>query len=217
MPCLRLADDQLVWDSLGIFEWLHERVPGAVWPADSVARAFARCITAEMHAGFPDVRAHMPMNLKMRLVGASLPAAAAAAGSDLAHPQTPVAALPERVQLQFTRIVTVWTTARERFGAPSGRGPFLFGAFGAADAMYAPVVARFVSYNVDLSAWPLALAYAAAILNHAHFRAWVAAALAETNPINHYDEAALRLGGGAVRDWPCPAEAMAQAAAASEQ
>lgn len=175
VACLHCPDDERVWDSLAISEWLAERSPpGTVWPLDARARAFARCIAAEMHAGFGDVRATLPCNIKMRLEGRPL---------------------DERTALQVRRIATIWTEARARFGAPSGAGPFLFGAFGAADAMYAPVVSRFITYNVDLAGWPEAQAYAAAIAAHPLYREWEALALAETNPIAHYDEAALALGG----------------------
>jgi glutathione S-transferase len=177
VPCLHLPDGSRVWDSVGIFEWLAERAPaGSVWPADPAARAYARCITLEMHAGFGDLRAGLPCNFKMRLVGYE--------------------ALPERVAANVARVAGIWAEARATYGAPSGEGPFLFGRFTAADAMYAPVVSRFISYNVDLAAWPAAAAYAAAVAAHPLYREWEAAALAETNPIAHYDEAALRLGRG---------------------
>ena len=195
VPCLHDTETgQRVWDSLGIAEWLAERLPaGCVWPADPAARAYARCIALEMHSGFPDVRANMPCNFKMRLNGGPM---------------------SDKTALQVERIATIWAEARAKYGIPSGAGPYLFGAFSAADAMYAPVVSRFVSYNVSLDAWPEAKAYAAAMLNNAFYKQWEAAALVETNPIGHYDETALRVGNGR-REGKCSLEAAAEVAAAA--
>lgn len=176
VPCLHLPSGQQVWDSLAIAEWLYEQPGHAahVWPADATARAFARCIAAEMHSGFPDVRAQMPCNIKMRLEG-----------------RRPLA---ERVQQQVDRLCAIWRQARTQWGEPSGEGPYLFGRFSAADAMFAPVAFRFLTYNVLLSD-PVAKAYCEALLANPHVRAWEAAALLETNAIAHYDAAALELGG----------------------
>ena len=125
VPILRTEAGELVWDSLAICEYLAERLPvGTVWPADATARTHARCITAEMHAGFNDVRSALPCNAKLRLQG-------------LVQPLTPLAAA------QVARIARMWTHARETFGMTAG--PFLFGTWTAADAFYAPVVSRFVS------------------------------------------------------------------------
>ena len=194
VACLHCPGGERVWDSLAIAEWLAERSPpGAVWPINAAARTLARCVAAEMHGGFGDVRANLPCNIKMRLEGRPL---------------------NERTALQVQRIAGIWAEARERFGAPSGAGPYLFGAFGAADAMYAPVVSRFITYNVDLAAWPAAQAYAAAIAAHPLYREWEALALAETNPIGHYDVAALELGGPP-RTGLCAVELAAAAAVAA--
>lgn len=196
VPCLHMPDGEQVWDSLAISEWLAELSPaGTVWPAAADARAFARCISAEMHGGFGEVRANLPCNFKKRLAGASL---------------------SERTQQQVDRILQLWTEARGRFGVPSGAGPYLFGSFGASDAMYAPVVARFISYNVDLSAYPVALEYAAAIAAHPLYREWEAAALKETNPIVHYDETAHRIGGPD-RTAKCAIEVAADALLSKQQ
>ena len=177
VPCILTPDGQQVWDSMGIAEWLAERTPpGTVWPVDPVARAFARCVALEMHSGFVDVRAGMPCNFKMRTNGAQL---------------------SDKAKEQLERIATIWTEARTRIGKPSGAGPYLFGVFSAADAMYAPVVSRFITYNIDLKRWPIALEYAATMYNNAHYQTWAASALLETNAIGHYDEAALKLGNGA--------------------
>jgi glutathione S-transferase len=146
--------DQSVWDSLAIMETLAEWYPQkGVWPADATARAFARSAAAEMHSGFRDLRTNMPMNIR-----ASHPGRGMSPG----------------VQANIDRIVHLWTEARQRFGAG---GPFLFGAFGACDAMYAPVVMRFKTYGVKLPAE--AAAYCEAMRGASGVRAWVEAALQE--------------------------------------
>ena len=120
--------DQAVWETLAIAEALHEWFPQkGVWPAEPPARAFARSIAAEMHAGFRDLRTHMPMNIRA------------------SHPGK---GMKPEVRANIDRIETLWGEARRRFGAG---GPFLFGAFSAADAMYAPVVMRFKTYDVPVS------------------------------------------------------------------
>lgn len=125
-----LHDGTLVlWDSLAIIEYLAEQYPGvAVWPADGEARAIARCAAAEMHSGFSALRTHMPMNCR---------------GSYPGKGQTP------EVLADIARITALWADCRGRFGQD---GPFLFGAFCAADAFYAPVVSRFLTYAVPLPA-----------------------------------------------------------------
>jgi glutathione S-transferase len=146
--------DQAVWDSLAIMEALHEWYPDkGVWPAQERARAFARCISAEMHSGFRDLRTHMPMSIR---------------GSHPGKGMTP------EVQANIDRIEALWAEARQRFGAG---GPFLFGAFSAADAMYAPVVMRFRTYGVKLA--PESARYCEAMLAAAGIRAWIDAALEE--------------------------------------
>ena len=117
-----------VWDTLAILETLHEWFPAkGVWPADPVGRAFARCISAEMHSGFRDLRGSMPMNIRSSHPGKGM------------NPGT---------RANIDRIEHLFGEARRRFGA---RGPFLFGQFSAADGMYAPVVMRFKTYGVALS------------------------------------------------------------------
>jgi len=144
-----------VWDSLAIMETLHEWFPGkGVWPADGEARAFARSAAAEMHAGFRDLRAHMPMNIRA------------------SHPGKGMTA---QVRANIERIEAVWTVARSRYGAG---GDFLFGDFGAADAMYAPVVMRFATYGVPCG--EVARRYCEAVRATPGVRAWVEGALAET-------------------------------------
>jgi glutathione S-transferase len=150
-----LVDDGFaVWDSIAICEYVAERHPElAIWPHDRRNRAQARSISAEMHSGFNAFRAHWPMNIRASLPG---------------HP-------PEEgpVARDFERICAIWTTALER-----SRGPFLFGEFCAADAMYAPVASRFATYHATLS--PTLLAYRDRLLATDAMQEWTSAALAES-------------------------------------
>jgi glutathione S-transferase len=128
VPLLK-AGELVVWDSLAIAEFVAEEHPDkAIWPADRMKRAVARAISAEMHSGFYSLRSAMPMDFLK--VYASWPVEAAE-------------------EADIRRIVAIWRDCRARFG---DGGDFLFGAFSAADAMYAPVVTRFRSYSVDLAA-----------------------------------------------------------------
>jgi glutathione S-transferase len=146
--------ETIVWDTLAIAEYVAEKLPDrGVWPQDPVARARARSICAEMHAGFGQMRDQMPMNCELRLPW--LPA-------DL------------RVRHDIARIIDMWTDCRARFGAG---GPFLFGAFTAADAYFAPVVRRFLGFDVTLP--PVVREYVATIDGLPAMRAWMTAALAE--------------------------------------
>ena len=168
VPCLH-EDGFQVWESLAIAETLAERHP-QMWPADPRARARARSISAEMHAGFVDLRTAMPMNLKLRLRGR--PASSA-------------------VQRDIDRVVEIWEEARTQFATPDG--PWLFGAFSVADAMFAPVVWRFHVYNVDLP--PLAGVYRDAMLAHPAMQEWYAASILESEAHAHYDCLAEEYGG----------------------
>ena len=153
VPVLWRGNDS-VWDSLAIMEALNEWHPGKnVWPADAAARAFARSIAAEMHSGFRDLRDNMPMNIRASHPGRGMNA---------------------EVKADIERIERLWGEARKRFGA---RGPFLFGAFSAADAMYAPVVMRFTTYGVGLDTE--AAGYCEAMRAAPGVRAWIDAALQE--------------------------------------
>jgi glutathione S-transferase len=143
-----------VWDSLAIMEAVNEWFPDrGVWPRDATARAFARCAASEMHSGFRDLRTHMPMNIRS------------------SHPGK---GLKPGVQANIDRIVQLWTEARKRFGTG---GPFLFGAFSACDAMYAPVVMRFKTYGVALEGE--AARYCDAMREAPGVRAWIEGALQE--------------------------------------
>jgi glutathione S-transferase len=128
VPVLRDGDTR-VWESLAILEYLAEKFPAAgLWPGDRAARAHARAVASEMHAGFQALRRQLPMNVRRPVIQRQLEADAKA---------------------DVARIDAIWNECRSRFGAP---GPFLYGAFGAADAMYAPVVWRFRTYAVEVSA-----------------------------------------------------------------
>lgn len=121
--------DVNIWESLAILEYLAEKFPAAgLWPRDAAARAHARAICSEMHAGFQPLRRQLPMNVW--------------------RPVIPRQIDPD-AQADVARIDAIWNECRSRFGAA---GPFLYGAFGAADAMYAPVVWRFHTYAVEVSA-----------------------------------------------------------------
>jgi glutathione S-transferase len=117
-----------IWDSLAICEYVAERFPEALgWPQAPATRAVARAVCAEMHSGFAAVRTELPMNVRGRRAGV-IPSPAARAEID--------------------RILEIWSDCRQRFGAG---GDFLFGRFGIADAMYAPVVTRFATYGIELA------------------------------------------------------------------
>jgi glutathione S-transferase len=138
-----------VWDSLAICEYANERfLDGRGWPADVAARAQARAISAEMHSGFAALRNELPMNCRKRVRNHAVSADAA---QDIA------------------RVKTIWREARERH---AGAGNFLFGAFGIADAMYAPVVLRFLGYDVALD--PLERRYADTIRALPAMHDWIA-------------------------------------------
>jgi glutathione S-transferase len=143
-----------VWESLAILEYLAERFPEAkLWPADPAARAHARAIASEMHAGFVPLRRACPMNMWRPVKRREL---------------------NEETLVNVRRIQAIWAECRERYGAG---GPFLFGPFGAADAMYAPVVARFHTYAVEVDA--PARAYMGAVMALPAWDEWKQAALKE--------------------------------------
>jgi glutathione S-transferase len=135
----------LVWDSLAIVEYLAERHPG-VWPADPVARAFARSSCCEMHGGFQALRGEMSMDLAAR---------------------RPQRRRSEAVKADIARVEALWSEARRRFGQG---GPHLFGAFSAADAYFAPVAFRFQTYGVEPKGEAGALLRT--LLAHPAVRAW---------------------------------------------
>lgn len=143
------------WDTLAIIERAHELSPGAgLWPADPRARARARSICAEMHGGFRALRGAMPMNIRNRYPGKGMS--------------------PE-VANDIERISALWTAARAEFGRG---GPYLFGAFSAADGYFAPIATRFVTYDVKLSGE--ARNFQQALLEAPAVREWSAEAIKET-------------------------------------
>jgi glutathione S-transferase len=150
-----LVDDGVsVWESLAILEHLADKFPNAgLWPADIKARSHARVVATEMHGGFQALRKNCPMNLWLPVK---------------ARPQ------PGDVMQDVWRIDALWSDCRVRFGRG---GPFLFGPFGAADAMYAPVVSRLHSYGFEMST--AARAYMDAVMALPAWAEWRAAALKE--------------------------------------
>jgi glutathione S-transferase len=152
LPVL-LIDDQPVWDSLAICETAAE-LATELWPDDPLTRAHARAISAEMHAGFADLRTFLPMDFAARF--------------------GPPGRLLRGVERDIARIRAIWRDCRARHGAD---GPFLFGRFTVADAMYAPVVARFVTYAIELE--PEAAAYVAALQRLPAWMEWARAAAEE--------------------------------------
>ena len=149
-----------VWDTLAIAEYLNDLTPKAgLLPKDRTERARCRSISGEMHSGFANLRAALPMNLKARHPGFKVWAGA---------------------QSDVTRIVAIW---REQL-AESG-GPFLFGGLTVADAMYAPVCTRFATYDVALD--PVCAAYRDRVLALSVMREWTAAALLEPDEVEELD------------------------------
>ncbi|MBR1125041.1 glutathione S-transferase family protein [Bradyrhizobium lablabi] len=159
VPAL-IDGDLVIWDSLAIIEYLAEKFPGKkLWPEDSASRAHARSISAEMHSGFAALRNECGMNLH-RPIGA--------------------VALSEDARANVARIQEIWSECHRRYG-----GPFLFGAFGAADAMYAPVVHRFRTYAIEVA--PAARHYYDAMQSLAAFQQWTGEGLAETLVIERFE------------------------------
>jgi len=149
-----VAVGEVVWDSLAIAETLAETYPAqGLWPSDPAARRLARCISAEMHAGFQALRGALPMDLSKHYPGHRI--------------------APEG-QADIDRIQAIWRDCRGRFGKA---GEFLFGAFSAADAFYAPVVTRFRTYDVTLDS--ISEAYCTAVTGHPWMKDWAAAAAEE--------------------------------------
>jgi glutathione S-transferase len=163
VPCLIADDGVTVWDSLAICETLAERYPQhAMWPRDAVARGHARGVSAEMHSGFGALRNNMWMNIRASFPGKG--------------------ATPEALA-DIARIDALWSECLATYG-----GPFLFGEFTIADAMYAPVVMRFNTWQPKLS--EAALAYSRRVTAQPAVKAWIDDALQETHRIPYQDTCA---------------------------
>ncbi len=161
VPAL-IDGDVTIWDSLAIIEYVAERFPDArLWPEDRASRAQARSISAEMHSGFMALRNECGMNL---------------------HRPIRAIALSADARANVARIQEIWTDCRERYGK---LGPFLFGRFGAADAMFAPVVHRLRTYAIAVG--PAAQAYAETMMALPAFQEWTRAGLAETLVIEQFE------------------------------
>jgi glutathione S-transferase len=159
VPAL-IDGDVTIWDSLAIIEYLAEKFPEKkLWPEQSASRAHARSISAEMHSGFVALRNECGMNL---------------------HRKVGPIALSDDGRANIARIQQIWSECHRRYG-----GPFLFGAFGAADAMYAPVVHRFRTYAIEVE--PDARHYFEAMQALPAFRQWTAEGLAETLVIERFE------------------------------
>src|ERR1700716_1011637 len=162
VPAL-IDGDVTVWDSLAIIEYLAERFPEArLWPQDRASRAHARSISAEMHSGFAALRNECGMNL---------------------HRPIRAIALSDDARANVARIQQIWAECHARYGK---QGPFLFGAFSGADAMFAPVVHRFRSYAIPVA--PEAQPYVAAMLSLPAFAEWTRDGLAETLVIERFEQ-----------------------------
>jgi glutathione S-transferase len=163
VPAL-IDGDVTIWDSLSIIEYVAERFPETrLWPEDRARRAHARSISAEMHSGFAALRNECGMNLHRPIGAIGLSADARA---------------------NVARIQQIWIECRERYGK---LGPYLFGAFGAADAMFAPVVHRFRTYAIAVA--PEVQAYMDTMLALPAFQEWTRAGLAETLVIERFETA----------------------------
>jgi glutathione S-transferase len=161
VPAL-IDGDVTIWDSLAIIEYLAEKFPQArLWPEDRARRAHARSISAEMHSGFVPLRNECGMNL---------------------HRPVRAIALSADARDNIARIQQIWIECRERYGE---FGPFLFGAFGGADAMFAPVVHRFRTYAIEVM--PRARDYMDTMMSLPAFQEWTRAGLAETLVIEKFE------------------------------
>jgi len=159
-----LDGENAIWETIAILEYLAERLPKAeLWPREAYARAHARAVAAEMHAGFQALRKACPMNMWL---------------PPKRRPQN------EEVIENVRRIGAIWWDCLQRYG-----GPFLFGAFGAADAMYAPVVSRLHTYGILVA--PKCQAYMDAVMALPAWHEWYGAALKETWIMRHNEP-----------DWP---------------
>ncbi len=158
VPVLK-AGGLTIWDTLAICEYVNERfMAGRGWPQDTDARAVARSVSAEMHSGFPHLRASLPMNCRRRFPAFSIPANAA---------------------IDIARVLEIWRMCRLTYG---DLGPWLFGEFTIADAMFSPVALRFHGYDVSLSG--AEAMYVTTVLQDTAVTEWVQAAAEETEVVS---------------------------------
>ena len=151
-----------VWDSLAIIEYVAERFPEAgLWPQDAASRAHARSVSAEMHSGFMALRNECGMNI---------------------HRPIRAKPLSDDARANIARVQEIWTDCRTKY---RGQGPYLFGAFSGADAMFAPVIHRFRTYAIDVT--PPVRGYMDTMLANPAFQEWTTAALAETLVIERFE------------------------------
>lgn len=156
-------DDVVIWDSLAIIEYLTEKTERSLfWPEEDAPRAMARSMAAEMHSSFAALRREHSMNIRQT------------------YPPAPPST---EVMHDIQRIMQLWAEARARFG---GAGDFLFGEFGAADIMFAPVVTRFITYSLPVARF--AEGYMEAVIAHPFMQDWIAAAQAEDWVIEKYEK-----------------------------
>ena len=153
-----LLDEEVIWDTMAIAETIHDRWPEkSIWPGDAAARAHARAISAEMHAGFAALREAMPMNC--RAMGRKV-------------------TLTDEVTADIDRIFEIWTDCYHRY---SGDGDWLFGKFSVADSMYAPIVFRLRTYGINLP--ESASRYPRRLLESPAIQDWLAECESETEVI----------------------------------
>jgi len=156
--------DTVIWDSMAIIEFCADRAGrDRYWPEDEAARGMARSMAAEMHSGFANLRRELPMNVRKNFGTVDLS--------------------PE-VEAEVVRILNLWAQARARYG---GTGDYLFGAWSAADIMYAPVVTRFVTYGVKVPRF--AAVYMEEVLHRADVVEWIELAQDEPWVIEEYETA----------------------------
>ena len=164
---LLIDGETKIWESIAICEYIAERLPKAhLWPEDAAARALARSVSAEMHAGFQALRQNMPMNIRFKSQSKNIPAA---------------------VEDDVRRITSLWAGCRARYGRG---GPFLFGHFTIADAMFAPIVCRFRTCGVPLDS--VSKAYLDAVLALPAMKEWIEAAEKEIEQIPEYDQVGVK-------------------------
>ncbi|MDP1026653.1 glutathione S-transferase [Sphingomonas sp. KR1UV-12] len=161
--------EAVVWDSLAIVDYLADKVGrDRFWPADEAARAMARSMAAEMHSSFQNLRRKHPMNVRQTF---------------------PAGRPDDDVLAELSRVMELWAQARARFG---GGGDFLFGEFGAADIMFAPVVTRIITWQLPIARF--AAGYMQAVLSHRWMQDWIAGAQEEDWVIQQYEQPAKPAG-----------------------